>query len=346
MAKSAHDKWVEEQLYKMGYTINGTKISAVQAREKEYWDKQAKGESVYQDDIAPVTSTVGRLGSNEIGPFDFFQRPDVYDEGFNPLTSTKSALGTAGDIGLGILKGVGGLVEGVTDLTAYGGAYLADAFGEDDIASRLRRGAKTNRIEEWTSGADEFLDKYSILGRTSDAIGQGVGQVGSIILTGGMGAAAGLGATGVTALTTGVMGLSGMGSGMSEAYSEGATDEEALKYGVAAGAADAVTELLFGGLGKGLNALGFNRGAVPLDDMAAQALSKFVKSQTGKNIVEFAVKSGFEGLEEVLAGGIQALAKHGTFRSEDDIKDIFKDENLFEQFIVTDKLDLTLIIYL
>jgi hypothetical protein len=68
--------------------------------------------------------------------------------------------------------------------------------------------------------------------------------------------------------------------------------------------------------------------------MAAKAVSKFFKSQTGKNVAEYVVKSGFEGLEEVIAGYLQAHAKKGTFKTEEDFAKILEDENLFEQFVV------------
>ena len=64
------------------------------------------------------------------------------------------------------------------------------------------------------------MNLYSLLGQTSNAVTEGLGQVGALILTGG---AAGLGAVGTTALTTGAMGLSSFGSGISEAYAGGAS---------------------------------------------------------------------------------------------------------------------------
>jgi hypothetical protein len=173
-----------------------------------------------------------------------------------------------------------------------------------------------------------------VLGRTSDSIAQGLGQVGAILATGGAGAAAGLGEVGVTALTTGLMGVSGMGSGMGEAYKGGATDEEAWLYGTISGAADAITELIFGGLGKAVNAVGLSKGLSSADDMLAKKVSNLFSNQIAKNFAEYGIKAGAEGLEEVLAGIAQAAGKKATYMSEEEFGQILQDENLLEQFVV------------
>ncbi len=125
-----------------------------------------------------------------------------------------------------------------------------------------------------------------------------------------------------------------MGSGMGEAYQGGATDWEALKHGLNAGALDAGSELLFGGLGKGANALGYSKGLSSLDDMAAKALTKNISKPALRNFASFAIKSGFEGVEEVISGFGQAISKHNTFRSEEEFLDILEEENLLEQFVI------------
>lgn len=280
------------------------------------------------DDIAPVKSK-----KEEDSRLDFFQK-GAFSDGYQIGDITKSILGTAGDVGLNVVKGVGSLLEGVVDLAGYGVAGAADLVGADKFAQRVKTGTKVNAVETLAKGADSYLDQYSLLGRTSDSILQGVGQVGGIIATGGLGAAAGLGAGGATALTTGVMGLSGMGSGMGEAYEGGANDLQALKHGLNVGATDAITELIFGGLGKAVNAVGLSKGLTSLDDILAKAASSKVKNQIAKNVIEFGIKSGAEGLEEVLAGFAQAVSKHSTYMSDEDFLDILKDENLLEQYVV------------
>lgn len=286
-----------------------------------------KEEEKEEDDIAPIKSTKDK------GGLDFFQK-GAFEDGYQAGDVTKTVLGTVGDAGVNALKGLLGLSEGVADLINYGIAGVADKMGEDAFASGVREATKENLFDNMLAPVDNFLDKYSVLGRTSDAILKGVGQVGTIIATGGVGASAGLSSAGATALTTGVMGVSGMGSGMSEAYQSGATDKEAAIYGAISGASDAITELIFGGLGKGINAVGLSKGLSSADDMLAKKVSSMFTNQIMKNVSEYGIKAGAEGLEEVLAGIAQAAGKKATYMSEEEFSKILKDENLLEQFVV------------
>ena len=303
------------------------------------------------DDIAPI-KTVTKVEQDDSlldlfqkGAFgeidlrknfrDGYQFGDVLKTGGHVAGQVgKAILGTAGDVGLGVVKGFASAAEGIADLASYGIAAGLDALGKDASASTWRKNASENTVEEWTEGADKFLNRYSVAGRTTDAIAQGVGQIGSIIVTGGLGKAAGLGNAAVTALTTGSMGLSGMGSGMGEAYRGGATDEEAATYGLIAGASDALTELLFGGLGKAVGAVGLSKGLSSADDMLAKKVSGLFTNQIAKNFAEYGIKAGAEGFEEVLAGTAQAIGKKITYMDEEELLDIVKDENLPEQFVV------------
>lgn len=282
-----------------------------------------------EDDIAPIKST---KEEKDGGLLDFFQK-GAFEDGYQVGDITKTILGTVGDIGLNAVKGIGGIGEGLGDLVTYGIAKGMEAYGDTGMARQLRKNASENAIDTLLKPAEDYLDKYSILGRTSDAISQGIGQVGAIMATGGLGSAAGLGSAGVTALTTGTMGLSGMGSGMGEAYKSGATDEQAVTYGIISGAADALTELMFGGLGKGVNALGFNKGLLPADDLLAKKVSNLFSSQIAKNFAEAGIKATAEGVEEVVAGIAQAWGKSKTY-SDKEFGELLKDENLLEQFIV------------
>ena len=299
---------------------------------QSYWDR--KMAELEDEDIAPIKSVSTVKEEEDDGKLDFFQKSRLFDDGYDIGDITKTILGSIGDAGLNAVKGVGSLVEGVVDLGSYGVAGVADAIGKDSFADDLRRRTKVNAVDEIMKPAEDYLDKYSVLGRTSDAILQGVGQVGGILATGGIGAAAGLGTVGTTALTTGTMFASGMGSGMSEAYQDNATDEQALTYGAISGAADALSELIFGGLGKGVNALGLSKGLSGADDMLAKQVSKLFTNQIAKNFAEFGIKASAEGVEEVVAGIAQAWGKWKTYKSDEEFRDILKDENLLEQFVV------------
>ena len=326
------------ELQKRGVNIADTIISTEDPRANSYLQEYKKRKK-QEEEIAPV-GMVGTLASlkGNIAPvkdesddgLDFFQK-GAFSDGYQLGDVAKTILGTAGDIGLNVTKGVGGLVEGLTDVVQYGAAGISDLFGAYEAADKIRAGAKKNVVEDLTKGAGNYLDQYSVLGKTSDAIAQGLGQVGAIMLTGGLAAGAGLSAT---AATTGTMFASGMGSGISQAYQDGADDKEAYAFGAISGAADAITELIFGGMGKAVNAVGFSKGLSSADDMLAKKISSKISSQLGKNLAEFGVKASGEGVEEVLAGVLQAAGKKATYMSEKEVSDILEDENLLEQFVV------------
>lgn len=307
--------------------------------EEEERRKARTASQIKSSGLSTLRSKKKEEEEEDDGRLQFFKSAGVFDDGYDFGDVTKTILGTAGDAGLGVLKGIGGVAEGVGDLLTYKMAAdaktTAELFGlENTFGERVKEFAQRNLVEEAAKPADDFLDEYSVLGRTSDAIAQGLGQVATIVATGGVAGAAGLGGAGATALTTGLTGFSGMGSGMSEAYQGGATDEEAATYGLISGASDALTELLFGGLGKSVKAVGLSTGLSSADDMLAKAVSSKIKNQIAKNVVQFGIKAGAEGSEEVLAGLMQAAGKKLTYMSEEEIGKIIQDENLLEQFVV------------
>lgn len=267
------------------------------------------------------------------GLLDLFDS-GVFSDGYQFGDATKAILGTGADAGVSVVKGLGKLGEGVIDFGGYGVAQVADWFGADDAADSIRDVMQENSVDDLFDDAVTTLDKYSLLGNTTLSVGEGLGQVAGIVATGGLGSAAGLGAAGTSALTLGVTGASSMGSGIGEAYQGGATDGEAWAYGSIAGASDVITEALFGGLGKGINALGVSKGLSSADDMLAKKVSGLFKKQITKNLAEYGIKAGAEGFEEVLAGIAQAAGKKATYMSEEEFGEILADENLLEQFVV------------
>ena len=264
---------------------------------------------------------------------DFFQK-GVFDDGYQAGDISKAILGTVGDIGLSLFKGMSSLGEGLLDTVGYAAAGVADLLGKKGWADDIKRYTQDSYTDDMFYIPNAAVEDKSVLGRTSQAILEGVGQAAGIVATAGVGGAAGLSTKGVTALTSTVTGLSGFGSGMSEAYQSGATDEEAVTYGMISAASDVLTEMLFGGLGKGAKAIGISKGLSSADDMLAKKVSNMFSSQIAKNISEFGVKAGAEGVEEVLAGIMQAVGKKMTYMSEEELTKILKDENLLEQFVV------------
>ena len=280
--------------------------------------------------------------TTEGGNKDSWFKGGAFDDGYDFGDTTKTVLGTVGDLGLGVVKGVGRMVEGVVDLGTYAVGGVGKLFGADDFWEDAKETARYSATDEWTKDATDYVDKYSALGNKADAISEGIGQVAAIIATAGIGAAAGLGSAGVTALTSGVTGLSSMGTNMGEAYDSGATDGEAVAYGAATGAIEAGTELLSGGLGKSVKALGVSRGIGGLDDIFAKKLSSKVASSFANesvqrvlgNTVEFGIKAGGEGFEEVLSGAGSAVMKKLTYMSDEELGKLIEDENLLDQFVV------------
>lgn len=295
-----------------------------------------KDDDEKDEDIAPVKKTEEKERSwFQAGAFeDGYQLGDVF----------KSVIGTASDIGTGILEGAGKTAEGVFDAGAYLLAGGADLVGADSFADDVRKVAQKDEVGALFESIRENNpnDDYSLLGEKSRGVTNALGQILTVIGTGGAGAAAGLGKIGTTLLTSGFMGVSSAGAGTSEAYAGGATDAEAAVYGVSKGAIDAVSEMIFGGLGKAVKATGLSHGLSSIDDMAAKALSdkitSRITSETVKrvagNVAEYGVKASAEGLEEVIAGVGTIAAKKLTYMSEEDIMKIYEDENLLEQFIV------------
>ena len=280
-----------------------------------------------KDDVAPVVQ------KPTVAERTWFQS-GAFSDGYQSWDLLKTIGGTLGDIGVDVVKGAGRLVEGVVDLGGHLVASGADLIGQQQWADNFRNEVNNSFIDESFAPTDEFLNQYSVLGAKSDAVGEGIGQVAALILTGGALAAAGVGAAGVTAATTGLIGASSAGSGISEAYLGGASDEDAYQYGLLKGAIDAGTEMIFGGLGKAVNAVGLSRGISSLDDMLARGLSSKISNRILHNLVELGVKASAEGFEEVLAGLGTAFAKQWTYMPEEDIKTLIEDENLLEQFIV------------
>lgn len=273
---------------------------------------------------------------NDPKKFQFF-KAGAFEDGYQFGDVTKSVGSTVVDVGAGAVKGVLGMGEGLVDAAKYGVAGVADLVGADSFADDVRVSARKNTVDDWFAPMKESaIERNSMLGKTGDAVSESLGQIATLIVTGGLGAAAGLGGTGVSALTAGTMFASSAGSGISEAYNSGkdVTDAQAYTYGLSKGAIDAVSEMIFGGLGKSIKALGISRGITSIDDVFAKKLSSKISNHALRNFAQFGVKASAEGLEEVIASHASAVAKYFTYMSDEDLKQLVKDENALEQFVV------------
>lgn len=253
----------------------------------------------------------------------------------------ETILGTTGDIATHTVKGIMSIGEGIGDLLTYAHAGIEEKKGNKSKADILRRNAQESAMDKVFEGVEKNVDKNSVIGNRGDAIVEGLGYVAgmtAISLASG-GAATALGATAstaglaATAASTATTFASAMGNSMSEAYKSGASNDEAFKYGVIGGLAEAGSELLFGGLGKAGKAVGLAKSAVPVDDMLAKKVSGVFKSKLAKNLSQYAIKAGAEGTEELVSGFISAIGKKVTYMKEEDFNEIVKNENLLEQFV-------------
>ena len=248
---------------------------------------------------------------------------------------SQAMLGTMGDVGLDIIEGGLNMVEGITDAAGwilYGGnKYLAK---DDEAAENIKKAVEKDTVSGWLEPADKWLEQYSVFGDTTDQVAQGVGQVGATM---GIGAVAqGLGATKDVAsiITQIAQGSSAFGHGASEAKKSGATDGEALAYGILSAGAEVFFESLTSGSSIE-QASGHNRFSIlkGLDDKLANKIGDLINNPNARNFVKGMVKGGFEGVEEWLTGVAQGAAKL-TYKHDKTIWELWEDENLWEQFFV------------
>lgn len=261
----------------------------------------------------------------------------AFKNGYQAGDLTKTVASTVGDIGTGFTKGIMNIGENIGDLIQYGTAGIVDWIGNDEKADELRKKAQFDSVSSVFEPMTDVIDKNSVLGNKSDNIVEGLGYVAGItavsVLSGGAGTA--LGISGTSAATIGstiTTFTSAMGSGITEAYKNGATDKEATIYGAISGAGEALSELLFGGLGKISGAAGLSKGIGELDDVIIGGLTKKIKNKMVKTILQSGLKAGGEGLEEIISGLISAAGKKITYMDEKEYSEIVKDENLSEQF--------------
>ena len=251
----------------------------------------------------------------------WFKGSKLFDDGYQFGDISGTVVGTVGDAGLNLVKGVAGIGEGLGDAISYGIADIHNWTGNDARANEIRTRTQKNVIDSMFTPAENYLDEYSVLGEKSDSIAEGLGYVAGITAVGYF-----TGGVGVTATTF----TNGMANGMTEALNNGASIGEARLYGAISGAGEAISELAFGGLGKASQAMGLSKGA--LDDVVIGGLTKNIKNKMVKTVMQSGLKAAGEGLEEIVSGLISAAGKRFTYMDNKKYSEIVKDENLAEQF--------------
>lgn len=248
---------------------------------------------------------------------------------FNETLKTVGS--TTADLLTNVGKGFLGAVESGVDAGRYAVAGIADVIGADEYAQKVRKNAEFDVTGWLTKDADELYNKKSVLkeGGTIESVAQGVGQVGAMVGTSAlMPAGAQSVKLGKLSIPTTSL-ITGTGSGITEARKDGATEGQALLYGGLKGVIEGATEGMFGGLGKTFQKI---TGGGALDEVVAKKLSSNISNKVLSNLVNAGVMSIGEGTEEVVSSVLDPIAK--KIYSDKSLKELYKDTNLFEDFIV------------
>lgn len=255
-----------------------------------------------------------------------------------------------------MIKGVSRLGEGISDWTSNRIADIVEATGDKENANRIRKNVLQNDTDNnvVTKTIKEATDKDTLLGEKGQNFVQQLSRTG---FQAAIGAGAGvLGTAAATAATTGTTFISSSGSGeveaLNEQYNKAIKDgynsgieeylnsEEGKKargksaiYGHLAGAIEAGTEAMFAGLGKWTDAIGYGKSGLGLDDKIAKSLSNKVSSTLAKNLIQYGVKAGGESVEELVGGIGQAIAQKLTYKQDEGLGQLIKDQNIPEAML-------------
>lgn len=315
-------------------------LNKMQAQQQKFENIQQKGNEILQDknnkiyDVDYIYSDLG-IDNGKV-----FKKSSAFKDGYDFGDITKTVLDTGATLGTEVVKGVANIGENIGDLASYGIAGVADLLGKDEYADKVRKNAQVSLVDKYTKPLSSKIDKNSILGSKGKEMAKSLGYVaGTAAIGTATGGTAGIlgktaegAAKAANIATTATTFASSMGSGITEAYQNGATDQEALAYGIISGIGEAGSELMFGGLGKVFGKVGFNPTGGALDEVVVQGLSRNIKNKMVKTLVQSGLMATGEGIEEVVSGVVSAIGKKATFMKEEDLKNILKDENLAEQF--------------
>lgn len=250
---------------------------------------------------------------------------------------------TMWDTGLNVGKGFFQTLEGLADFLQYkasdsqkmGSQALEKIFGKNPVSdfysgtsNWLKENAKfdstgslfgTNENAQDTLFGNQWrndINEKSYLGDMGDSIGEGIGNIGAMAALSAVGGealgAAGIGTTATGTLTTGgKLLLSGgnsymtaYGNSRSEAYKNGATDDEASKYAFINGLAEAASEQFFDAM-PGIKSAGF-ADKLGVKDFLANKIKSGIGSNTAKLFLKLA--GGLEeGGEEMISNALVAI---------------------------------------
>ena len=223
------------------------------------------------------------------------------------------------DLGASVLKGVGWLTSKIVDNPV--GEFI---FGKDagKIENNVFYQIGDQMVQDEIAGdlSKAVSDKYQNNSYVKDdsvwsSVAEGAGQVAGLIATGNFIGATELFPTGtkskvfntiaqeLNSPTTQTMFLSTSGNGYTSALKDGASETDAVIYGLLEGAKETATEMMYGGLGSA-----FGKGA--LDDVVKDAITSKIKNEIGKKAVNLGISMTAEGIEEVAATLLEPFVKY------------------------------------
>ena len=213
----------------------------------------------------------------------------------------------------------------------------------DEVAISYVNDFFQNKIydKDWYKEIEQYsLIKHDgILGQVSLQIGRMAIPIALSLIPGGVS----LGALGTLSIgataSSAALGISAFGSAAEGAYTDGATYEQGVKYATLSAATEMLTEKLFSGvagIGEGWldNAL-----ASRLDKIMykiSPKLSDNLIAQISKNLF---VKGVGEGVEEVTSDLLDPIWQWMTYKSDYELKDVYKEnvslESLAQTFLIS-----------
>lgn len=239
----------------------------------------------------------------------------AFKDGYQVGDVSKTVGSTLANVGTNLWQGVHNTGVGIGKALAGGVAQVADFVGQDEYADRVRKNmTEETPFDKLVRESNEATSKNSVLGQKAGNVIQGIGNVGGTLAAQ---------AVGVPWQVT--AGLSSVGSGLSEAYSEGATDAEAwLSAGLGAGA-EIGSEYLFGGIKL--------PGTGKVTEEIIGELTDKIKNNAVKQLTKFGINAVGEGAEEVISGLGNALGKKLTYMSEKELSELYSSEDALNDFV-------------
>ena len=226
----------------------------------------------------------GRGGTEKKWYQKILQAPDAFDDGYQFGDITKTVGGTIGDVGLGVVKGIANVGEGIGDLLSIGTAQVADWVGQDEWADKVRTNVANQQGHVITKSLDKgqkAIDDYSVIGDTGDKVSEAAGYIASIWATG---------AAGGGAAQTATMFGSSAGGTFSESYAKGASDGEAWAKAITTGGIETLVERSMGMFGTS-----------KFDKNISKAISSKISSSAGKVLANVGVQATSEATEEFIS---------------------------------------------